>query len=59
VPALVIGHLYLSGMWFDVVPRMDTKKTRVYKRLDCVCVCENMIITIGLIVNVFEGIYTK
>ena len=22
-------HLYLSGMWFGVAPRMDNKKTRV------------------------------
>ena len=27
--------LYLSGVWFDVAPKMDTVKTHVYKILDC------------------------
>ena len=23
---ILIGHIYLSGMWFSVAPSMDTKK---------------------------------
>ena len=26
---ILIGHLYLSGMWLGVAPRTDTKKTCV------------------------------
>ena len=32
---LLLGHLYLSGMWFGVVPRVDINKTYVKRRLDC------------------------
>ena len=27
----LIGHLYLSGMWFGVVPKMDPRR-HVFKR---------------------------
>jgi hypothetical protein len=26
---ILVGHLYLSGMWLGVPPRMDTKKAHV------------------------------
>ena len=33
---ILVGHLYLSGMWFSVVSRDKHKKNMfVYKRLDC------------------------
>lgn len=32
---ILIGHLYLSGVWVGVNPRTDIKKTSVYKKLDC------------------------
>ena len=31
---ILIEHLYLSGMWFGVALRTDSKKTRVQKRVD-------------------------
>ncbi len=34
MPLIVIGHLFLSGMWLGVAPRTDTKKTCVQKRSD-------------------------
>ena len=29
-------HLYLSGMWFGVVPRIEIRMTCVQQGLDCV-----------------------
>jgi hypothetical protein len=48
-------HLYLSGMWLGVDLRMDTRKTSVSKRLDCLL--KNMLPIIGSIVNVVGGTY--
>ena len=31
----LLGHPYLSGMWFGVAPKMDTKKTHVLQRVNC------------------------
>ena len=47
--AFLIGHLYLSGVWFDVPPRMKTNKTCDYKRLDY------MIIILSSKINIIEG----
>jgi hypothetical protein len=41
-------------MWFGVVPRMDTKRTFVYTRLDCLL--ENMIFILGSIVHIIWGL---
>ena len=34
---LLIGNLYLGGVWLVVDLRTDTKMTCVYKRLDYMC----------------------
>jgi hypothetical protein len=38
---ILIGHLYLSGMWLGVVLRTNAKKTCVQKRLDYMLKYEN------------------
>ena len=49
------GHLYLSGLWLGLAPRMATKKTFFYKEIG-LC-AQNMIIILGLVVNIIGGTY--
>ena len=47
-------HLYLSSVWLDMHPRMDTKKICVQKRLDYICALSTLII-LSSKVNIIGG----
>lgn len=51
---ILIGHLYLSAMWFGMAPRTGTK-TKCLKEIG-LC-APNMITILGSIVNIFGGTY--
>jgi hypothetical protein len=51
----LIEHLCLSGMWLDVGPRTDTKKTFCSNEIGS---CpQNLITTLGSIVNLTKETY--
>ena len=52
---ILIEHLCLSGMWVDVAPKTDTKKTIMLKGLDCVL--KNMMTILILIVSIIGETY--
>jgi hypothetical protein len=51
---ILIGHPYLSGVWLDVAPRTDTKKTCL-KEIGLYG--QNMITILDSIVNVVGEIF--
>ena len=49
---VLIGHMYLSGMWLGVAPRTVTKKSCIQKETGL-----NMLAILGSIINITEGAY--
>ena len=54
IQLILIGHLYLRGMWIGVAPRTDAKKaSHVYRGLDYNL--RNTLTILGSVVNRIEG----
>ena len=54
---ILIGHLYLSGVWLDVAPRIDTQNKSYLKKIGLCAQC--MITILGSMIKLISLINSK